>query len=313
MSRHLFVGDGTAYGLTNSLVDAGAISIEKLSDNGPTELVAGDTIADSEQIRIVQGTSGKNIVSPWFYGKNVISWSGKEYAAAAPCKQTVTIANTSAAAGTVVLKFVRTGGPRPEFFSFATEIPASTAHTAADALVKAAYEAAVLPEWLNSSADATAGATVVFSGSKRGDTTQSGGSWDYEPVQFELIVESYDGGTQTYVASATQGGDPGVGDGNAVIAFEESLHGVSHGFYDRLKMPNKPAVTASASTNYDMYVIAATKDGSTMSAIKGVDNLIEINIALNAADTSDPAGARQVIESKLNGYLASAGFAPVSL
>ena len=310
MSRHLFVGDGTAYSSANGLVAAGALSIEKLSDNGPTELAAGDTIADSEQIRIVQGTSGNNIVSPWFYGRNVISWSGKAYAAPAACTNTVTIAGTSAAAGTVVLKFVRTGGPRPEFFSFATEIPASTANTAADALVKAAYEAAVLPEWLNSSADATAGATVVFSGSKRGDATQSGGSWDYEPVQFELIVESYDGGTQTYVASATQGGDPGVGDGNAIIAFEESLQGVSHGFYDRLKMPNKPAVNAVAATTYDMYAIAATKDGSTMSAIKGVDNLIELNIALSAgADVAN----KVAFESKLNGYLASAGLAPVSL
>ena len=33
-----------------------------------------------------------------------------------------------------------------------------------------------------------------------------------------------------------------------------------------------------------MYVIAATKDGSSSSQINGVDNLIEINLALEAAD-----------------------------
>ena len=317
MSRHLFVGADVAGNakLATGLMADGAIGIEvagKAFDAADVGLdadlyVAGNNIpTDADQIRILLGTGGNMLVSPWISRRNVIAYSGQSGVAAAPCKQTVSITGTSAAAGTVVLKFVRTGGPRPEFFSFATEIPFNTANTAADALVKAAYEAAVLPEWLNPVADATAGSTVVFSGAKRGDTTQSGGTWDYEPVQFEVIVESYDGGTQTYAASATQAGDPGVGDGYAVLALEESLHGVSHGYYDRLKLPNKPATNALVGTSYDMITLVATKDGSTSPQIKGVDNLIEIMIALPADFNA------ATVVANLNDYLAG-DFAAVAV
>ena len=50
---------------------------------------------------------------------------------------------------------------------------------------------------------------------------------------------------------------------------------------------------------YDMYNITATKDGSSNSQIHGVDNLIEISIALKEGD-ADSA----VVEAKLNGYFA---------
>jgi len=311
MSRHLFVGADVAGDTkTNGLIDDGGIGVEMLSDNGSTTdglyVAADHSPTDSDQIRIVLGTGGNMLVSPWISRRNVIAYSGQSGLAGTPCKQTVTIAGTSAAAGTVVLKFVRTGGPRPEFFSFATEIPASTAHTAADALVKAAFEAAVLPEWLNPVAVATAGATVVFSGAKRGDTTQSGGSWDYDPIQFELIVESYDGGTQTYVASATQPGDPGIGDGYSVLAYEKSLQGVSDGFYNRRNLPIAPATNALVGTAYDMITLVATKDGSTSPQIKGVDNLIEISIALPAGFSS------ATVLANLNDYLAG-DFAAVSV
>jgi len=314
MSRHLFVGADVAGDTkTNGLVDDGGIGVEMLSDNGSTTdglyVLADHSPTDSDQIRIVLGTGGNMLVSPWISRRNVIAFSGQSGVAGTPCKQTVTIAGTSAAAGTVVLKFVRTGGPRPEFFSFATEIPVNTAHTAADALVKAAYEAAVLPEWLNPVAVATAGATVVFSGAKRGDTTQSGGSWDYDPIQFELIVESYDGGTQTYAASgnpATQAGDPGIGDGYSVLAYEKSLQGVSDGFYNRRNLPIAPATNALVGTTYDMITLVATKDGSTSPQIKGVDNLIEISIAL-------PAGfSTATVLANLNHYLAG-DFAAVAV
>jgi len=313
MSRHLFVGDGTAYSSSSGLVAAGAISIEKLSDNGPTELVVGDTIADSEQIRIVQGTSGNNIVSPWFYGRNVISWSGKESADQSAATVTIDIAGTSTAKGDLTLKFVRKGGPRPEFFQFSTEIASgrSAANAAAD--VVAAYNALdSLPDWLSPASVSVSNTDqVVFSGILRGATTKGGDSWDYEPSNFEMPIDSnlvVAGLTVTVVAES--GADPGVGEGSAVIAIEESLHGVSQGFYDRLKLPNKPAVNAVAGTDYNMYAIAATKDGSTMSAIKGVDNLIEITVALSDAAID---ANRVAFESKLNGYLASAGLAPVSL
>ena len=314
MARHLYIGNNVAVARTVAgKLDNGAIEIQKLTQNGPAAMSNTDTIADSPQFRIVQGNGTRDIVSPWIYGRDVINYSGKAKVAAAACTVTDTIAGTSAAIGTLVLKFVRLDGTTPEFFSFSTTIGTASdptiAHTAADLLVKAAYEAANLPDWLNIAADATAGATVVFSGAKRGDVAQSGNVWEYEPVQIQLIVESYDGGTQTHTASATTPGTPGVGDGFAVKAFEESLMGTQYGYYNRLAQPITPVTTAVTGTSYDMYNIVATKDGSSASQINGVDNLIEITIAFN----DSTAGIVSALRGSLNSYLGSAGFATFNI
>lgn len=302
MARHLIIGDGTAYGLTSGLVDDGAISIQKMSSSGPTELVLGDTFADAPQIRIVGGgKDGKDIVTPWIYGKDVINYSGKSYVNQQACTVTDTIASSAGSDGDLVLKLVKTSGPRQEFFTFTTSIPNTTANTAADALIKTAFEDASLvkPDWINPVCDATAGSTVVFSGAVRGDVAYSGNTWDYEPVQIKLIVESYSGTTQTHTASATTGGHPGYGDGYAVRAFEESLQGTSHGFYFRGHLPQQPTLESAVTSEYDMYSIVATKDGSSASQINGVDNLIEINIAAIQGNANS-----LVVENKLNGYFA---------
>ena len=314
MSRHLLIGDNTAFGVTAGLVNDGAISVQKMSSSGPTELVAGDTIANAPQIRIVMGdANGKNTASPWIYGKDVINWSGKSYAAASACTVTDTIVGTSAAVGTLVLKLVRVGGPRPEFFSFATTIGTAGDPTivdsATDLLIQAAFEDAALvkPDWLKPTVGVSAGTTVVFSGAIRGDVAYSGNTWDYAPAQIQLIVESYDGGTQTHTASATTGGDPGYGDGFAVKAMENEAMGVTYGYYNRIAQPITPANNAVTGSSYDMYSLVATKDGSSSSQINGVDNLIEINLALVGS------AASIIVENKLNSYMASANFAPVIL
>ena len=55
MARHLLIGNDAAVSYdANGLLADGAIDIQKLSSDGPTSLGAGDTIADSDQIRIVQ-------------------------------------------------------------------------------------------------------------------------------------------------------------------------------------------------------------------------------------------------------------------
>ena len=310
MARHLIIGDGTAVATTNGLVADGAVSIQKMTQNGPTELVLGDSFTEAPQIRIVSGgTAGKNIVTPWFYGRDVVNYSGRANVAAAACTVTDTIAATSAAAGSLVLKFVRLDGTAPEFFSFTTEIAASVANTAADVLVEAAFEALTnTPDWLNPLATTTGNATV-FSGAVRGDVAQSGNVWEYAPAQIQLIVESYDGGTQTHTASATTPGTPGVGDGFAVKAFEESLMGTQYGYYNRIAQPITPVTTAVTGTSYDMYNIVATKDGSSASQINGVDNLIEITIAFD--DTT--AGIVSALRGSLNSYLGSAGFATFNI
>jgi len=299
MARHLMIGNDTAVARTAAgILDDGAIEIQKNSASGPTAMLAGDTIADSPQFRVVQGNGKRDIVSPWIYGKDVINWSGKSYAAPVAATVTDTISGTSAAAGSLVLKFVRLDGTAPEFFSFATAIASGIAHTAADVLIQTAYAAAKKPDWLAKTCTAPNNINV-FSGAVRGDVAQSGNVWEYEPVQIQLIVESYDGGTQTHTASATTPGTPGIGEGFAVKAFEESLMGAQYGYYNRIAQPITPASQAVTGNAYNMYVIAATKDGSSSSQINGVDNLIEINVALVAGDADSG-----IVENKLNAYFA---------
>jgi hypothetical protein len=312
MSRHLFVGTGVSSTYTNGILADGKVGFQKLSADGPTALGASDTIADSDQIRVVQGTPNGNKVSPWIYGRNVIVFSGVDYAAPVAHQGTVTAATTSNAAGEVVIKFVRTDGPRPEIFKFTTEIASNTTATNAGVAIDAAFDALdAIPEWLNSAPSNSSG-VVTFSGSKRGDTTKSGGTWEYGPATFEVIVESNSVGATTFTAaSGSAKADPGVGDGNLVRYYEETLQGVSDGYYNRRNLPIQPTLHAVASSNYDMATIVATKDGSTSPQIKGVDNLIEISIALvDVAGT----GASLAIDAGLNSYMASTpgAFAAVS-
>ena len=301
MARHLLVGDGTASNISSGVEAAGAIGIQKLSASGPVDLVAGDTIADSPQIRFLQGTSGNNIVTPWIYGRDVINFSGKSYVG--PTAHTGTVVasgSNSTSAGTVVVKFVKTSGPRTEFFSFSTEIASGQNNTTSGTDIHDAFEALDnIPDWLNPLAGNSSG-TVTFSGALRGDVAQSGNTWDYEPVVFNVILESSDVATQVFTAnSGVADASPGYGDGFAVRAFEESLQGTSHGFYFRGHLPQQPTLESATGSNYDMYSIVATKDGSSASQINGVDNLIELNVAAIAGD-ADSA----IFEAKLNGYFA---------
>lgn len=312
MSRHLLIGDGTAYGVTNGLVDDGAISIQKMSASGPTELVIGETIADAPQIRVVMGdANGKDTVSPWIYGKDVINWSGKSYVAAAAQTSTILPVTTSAtSAKEIEIKFVWLNGPKQEMFKFSVDIVASSAIATSGAAIEAAFDALSpnVPDWLNPAASLST-ATVTFTGAKRGDVCGSGRTWDYEPVVFKTIVSLNTETTQTYtVTDNVVDATPGYGDGYAVKAFEDANMGVTYGYYERRNLPNTPSNNAVVGTSYDMYSLVATKDGSSSSQINGVDNLIEINLALKAGDADSV-----VVENKLNAYLASAGFANVIL
>ena len=83
--------------------------------------------------------------------------------------------------------------------------------------------------------------------------------------------------------------------------------GAQYGYYNRIAQPITPASQAVNTNSYNMYVIAATKDGSSSSQINGVDNLIEINVALEDASANS-----SVVERKLNGYFAG-NFANLTL
>lgn len=310
MAKHLIIGDGTAFGLTAGLVNDGAISIQKRSASGPTELVLGDTMANAPEIRILSGGSGgKNNASPWFYGRDVINYTGRSYAAPAAHSHTLTATGTSGAVPAggsfISLKFVRKGGPSVDIFSFTTQVAAGVANTAVDLVIEAAYLAARKPDWLNPAVDVTGGTTVIFAGALRGDVAQSGNVWEEGPVIFDVIIEEMTVVTQTFALNAmttpTTTAAPGYGDGFAVKYLEEVLMGNQYGYYNRIAQPITPAAQAVTGTTYDMYAIAATKDGSSYSQINGVDNLIEVDLAVVAGDADS-----LVVENKLNAYFAGA-------
>ena len=309
--RHLIIGNNVAKGYTNSLLDDKAVDIQKLSPEGPTSLGAGEGIADSDQIRFVQGTGAKAIVSPWIYGRNIVAANGSSNAAATPNKVSIDCATDAAAdgAGTLDIKFVRKDGPAPEFFNFQVSIANSRAVADQASDIHNAFEALDgIPDWLNPLAVVAATDQCHFQGAIRGDEAQSGNTWEYGPVTFDVIVTSTVGST-VYTVAQEVAGDPGVGDGNLILQLEKNLQGGMYGYYDRRNLPIAPATTAVAATGYDVYNIVATKDGSTTSAINGVDNLIEVMIAFDPAT----AAITQAFEAQLNGYIGSAGFGSISL
>ena len=311
MARHLIIGDGTAVSTTNGLVADGAVSIQKMSANGPTELVLGDTMANAPQIRILAGgTAGKNIVTPWFYGRDVVNYSGKANVAAAAHRVDGTLTTNTAAISVVTTKIYRTDVDSHDSFSFDTgDIASGQTPTQVQVIVLAAWNAIAdsdLPDWLNATAGVSSGAFQVTA-SKRGDATNSGGTWEeFNPIIRMIQTHSVDT-AQTFADAVGVAMLPGYGDGFAVKAFEESLMGAQYGYYNRIAQPITPASQAATGTAYDMYVIAATKDGSSASQINGVDNLIEVNVALVAGDADS-----LVVENKLNAYFAS-NFANVIL
>ena len=299
MSRHLLIGDGTESAVSLGVEAAGAVSFQKMTESGPAALELGDSIADAPQIRVIQGTSGNNIVSPWFYGRDVIDFSGKSYVSATAHTGTVQTASSTTAAGEVVIKFVRTDGPRPEFFSFVTEIASGANVGTSSTNIHDAFEALDnVPDWLNPLAADDGADLITFSGAKRGAVAASGRTWDYASSVFNVIVESNTTAGMTATAvSGVNDASPGVGDGYAVKALEDALMGVQYGYYNRVELPIAPANTAVVGSTYDMYHIAATKDGSSNSQINGVDNLIEINIATPAGNADS-----LIIENILNAY-----------
>tara|TARA_R110000850_G_scaffold14009_3_gene44869 strand:- start:946 stop:1878 length:933 start_codon:yes stop_codon:yes gene_type:complete len=310
MARHLYIGNNVAVARTAAgILDNKAVEIQKLSASGPTAMVAGDTIADSSQFRIVQGTGTRDIVSPWIYGKDVINWSGKS--AAAQQAQVFNIdfqAVNATAAGTHELKLINmTNGAEPfQMKSYEIAVAAGATATVQSAAFKVAIDAD-LPHWVNGPVTDNNG-DIDVTGFTKGASKADGS------VQDELVemrgATGMDGSNGTVATlSSTTAGSQGTGDGFYVRKMEDDQKGNQYGYYFRGHLPNTPADNSVTGTAYDMYTIAATKDGSSASQIHGVDNLIEVNIAFDPA-TAALTGA---LESVLNGYLASVNLAPVNL
>ena len=218
----------------------------------------------------------------------------------------------STAAYTVEFKIInRTNGLEPfEMKSYSVAIASGISNTGAGSvgsLINTAVNAD-LPHWIKTFA--WAGATMTITGYKKGET-KADGSIQGETVLWDLADNSADWSvhTATVDVDATSAADRGSGDGYYVKEMEEELRGAQYGYYNRLELPNTPALVTEVAEPYDMYNITATKDGSSNSQIHGVDNLIEVNIAFD----NGTAALTAALESVLNGYLASVNFAPVNL
>ena len=318
MARHLYIGDESAVNYSSGVLDFGSIDIQKeaTGTGGMSSLIMGETVSDADRIRIVQGDSsgsGINIVSPWFYGRDVINWSGASYAAQTAHTSTLAASGTHVSTGTkeIEVKITRRDSFTPEFFKFnaTIRVSASTGNAGTD-IVNAFDALTYVPAWLTSAGGTT---TVTFTGTLKGATSAAGGAnlvWNYAPAIFDVCVSLNPTTTQTYTAAnGAQDGTPGYGDGEYIQDMEQELQGINSGYYNRIQQPVAPNTNAVVGTNYDVWNVVATKDGSSASQIHGVDNLIDISVAITTG-----SGANAVsFESRMNGYLASVGFAPVSL
>tara|TARA_R110002051_G_scaffold7804_2_gene34376 strand:- start:5073 stop:5990 length:918 start_codon:yes stop_codon:yes gene_type:complete len=305
MARHLMIGNEIAAAYTNGVLADGAIDIQKQSATGPTSMGPLDTIATAPQFRVVQGNGTTNIVSPWIYGKDVINWSGKEHVAQVAEVAVATLTTVAGAAGTHTLKIINlTNGNEPfEMKSYDITV----ANTASLAVQSAAFKVAIdldLPHWVNGAVTDGTG-SISATGFKKGETKVDGS------VQEDLVHMSFvfEGTDTTMAVTYSTVGLRGYGDGYYLKEMEENHRATQYGYYNRLELPNTPALTTVVASPYDMYHIAATKDGSSASQIHGVDNIIELNIAFD----NGTAALTSALEGKLNGYLNSAGLPTVNL
>tara|TARA_R110000851_G_scaffold284952_1_gene438542 strand:- start:348 stop:1292 length:945 start_codon:yes stop_codon:yes gene_type:complete len=313
--RQLLIGDGTAAALTNGLTADGSIDIQVLSSDGPVKLAPGDTVADSDSIRFVQGTGGTQIASPWIKGKNVVAYGGKSGVAQAAEVARFTISTNATAAGTHTLKLINlTNGAEPfEFKSYEITVAASATPTTQTAAFKVAIDAD-LPHWVNGAVTDNGG-NLDITGFKKGEAKADGS------VQAELVhmdgafgqevtaTGAINNNGSTMAVTYSTAGSRGFGDGFYIREFEEELQGSGFGYYNRVELPIQPTLHSVTGNVYDMYHIVASKDGSTTSGINGVDNLMEIYIALD----DGTAASTQAFEGALNPYLNSVGFGSVNL
>ena len=312
MARHIFIGAETgaaaSASYTSGVLAAGTIDIQKMTASGPSSLVPGDTPASAPQIRIVQGgaagTPGKNIVSPWIYGKDVIDWSGRSYTAATIWDKTTTIAGgNSNGTGEATIKIVdKTNGVEPftmkswTYSYVSGETPTNIADGLKALIIADPYGNAI--ETVGNTSNATLRFTSYAIGATNGfgDVVKKSGIFE---VVFEDVMLT---NTVTFTYSHANNTLPsdGSGDGIFVSEMETQHQGINFGYYNRIQQPIAPVSYAEAGTNYDLWHIAATKDGSSSSQIHGVDNIIDITIANTAG-----SGVNALeIENKLNQYFA---------
>ena len=305
MARHLIIGNGTTAAYTVAgVLDSGSIDVQKQSASGPTSVVAADTNLTAPEIRFVQGSANGNVYSPWIKVANAINWSGRSYIAPVAANTVATYAGTLTASGELTVKVLNVSNGVEPF-----EIKSWTLAYAAGATINATITAinteiaADLPSFIASTAITTP--AITFNGYNIG-ALDGAGERVLSPGNFKVLLEDTSGQiTDALVATPAV---IGVGDPYKVLEFEKALQGITYGYYNRVQQAIAPATTVDVATDtYDMYNLVCTKDGSTTSGINGVDNLIEISVALDLAT----AATTTTFEGQINGLLVN--FTPVTL
>jgi hypothetical protein len=303
--RQLLISDGTtaeAAPYTGGLLPAGAIDVVGLSADGFTPITAGQTIADSSAIRLVQGTGTSNIVSPWIEGVTVTRWTGESFAAQQAQTSTITIAGTASAAFNATVKITSRAIGQAQFErrSYTVAVASGDVQNTIAAAINTAINAN-LPAFIASSA--VVGNVITLTGQ----------TFDSDPYRVLSSFETQEDidGTFTTTATIAAGNTPDLGnggDGNLIVELEASLQGMGRGYYDRVQLPVAPPAYAVAATTYDLYKLGY--NNPVAGSINGVDNRREIIVAYPAG------GAGQAwFEGQINPWMTSTPgtFAAVAL
>jgi len=303
--RQLLISDGTtaeAAPYTGGLLPAGAIDVVGLSADGFTPITAGQTIANSSAIRLVQGTGTSNIVSPWIEGVTVTRWTGESFAAQQAQTSTITIAGTASAAFNATVKITSRAIGQAQFErrSYTVAVASGDVQNTIAAAINTAINAN-LPAFIASSA--VVGNVITLTGQ----------TFDSDPYRVLSSFETQEDidGTFTTTATIAAGNTPDLGnggDGNLIVELEASLQGMGRGYYDRVQLPVAPPAYAVAATTYDLYKLGY--NNPVAGSINGVDNRREIIVAYPAG------GAGQAwFEGQINPWMTSTPgtFAAVAL
>lgn len=302
--RQLLVSDGTAVAYTNNVLAAGALDIVKRTADGHTSLVAGETIADSDEIRFVQGTpEGKNLFSPWIPGRAVSGWGGNSYNAQVPQISTVTLTTAAVADANITVKLVNLNGGQAQFQRKSWNVAILAGDTAIQICDKIKAAIAADPATFATESNITGTATLIFTG----NTFNIANNTDL--TSFRTAFEGLDGTNGTTYAVVATGTGPilGAGDGNVLADFEKTLQG-DRSYYNRIFLPNTPPAYVAPGSNYDVYQLSFSNPAQGQ--IRGVDNARAISIAYLQNGTGQAA-----FESQINPYMASCpgAFAAVNL
>jgi len=270
--RQIIVGADVA-----SVTTAGCAVVQSKNAHGQAVSYA----AGGDEIRIARiAASGEaTVASPWFTKEDIVSISGKTFAAAVGGSITITFSDGGTDISEAVLKIIETSAGYEPFERVLTSFNAGAATKELDA---AAFHAAFSCDFVTSTDNADGTVTLAIDAGKN-------------------IQIAYDAGDadSTLSVGALTGAVEGVGAAADVLAGELLLQGRQYGSYDRLVAFKTFAeeTFAVAAEEYNVYNIKVKN--SAEGQIRGVDNVRDIMVcipqdvtiaAISGALTADTAG-----------------------